>query len=84
MSHDWLTDFGTEEIIARRDAGRDLEIDKALVGDQLIHCPRGLVGFETIFVDLEPFQTRDIGLQRRVDPSRNLVSIPSHKAKNWS
>lgn len=61
-------DLVAQEVLAGRDAARDVEGHLALVGDETVNAP-GLVGRgQTVLVDLEPLQTGD----RALSSIRNL------------
>lgn len=53
-------DFRSEEVVTRRDAGRNGKALQAFGGDQPVHAP--VCPIETIFPDLEPFKPRNASL----------------------
>lgn len=60
-------EFTTEKVVSWWDTGWDLEVDKALVGIELVDSPGVCGDIETVFVDLEPLETGDSLGQSIVD-----------------
>lgn len=69
-----------QEVLARRDAGRDREVDFSLTGaDHTVNTP-GLSGdIETVFPDLKPFQACNISLGR----TRDLSTVIKKKSVDY-
>lgn len=51
-----------QEVLPRRDAGRDLERYLALVRPQAVDSPRLVAGVQAVLVDLEPLEAGDARL----------------------
>lgn len=47
-------DLDAEQVLAVGDAGGDVEVDPAVVGEEVVDAPDAAVGVEGVFPDLEP------------------------------
>jgi hypothetical protein len=73
----------TKQVVPSRNAGRDRERNLAFVSYHPIHTPRCCRSIKAIFIDLEPFEARNVGLEwvRDLSADTEFASVKGEQSE---